>query len=371
MGLQQAWFVLVAALFLGFFVLEGFDFGVGMLMGPFGRAGSGGSASLDAGEAKLEPPHGPGGSASLDAGEAHRRAALNTIGPVWDGNEVWLITAGGAMFAAFPDWYATVFSTLYLPLLAILFGMIVRAVAIEWRGKVDDPKWRAWADRGIAVGSWLPAILWGVAFAVLVRGLPVDADRHVRLGFGDVINPYTVLGGLATAALFGFYGAVFTALKTAGSIRDDAHRFAARLALPATALVGGFGVWTQLAYGTGWTWPVLGAAVAAQLAAVLLVWRRTSDGWAFACTAIVVAAVVILLFGALYPALVPSTLDPQWSLTIFNASSTPYTLKIMTWAAVIFAPLAAIYQGWTYWVFRQRISVKQIPPSIGLARQKS
>ncbi|OBH20585.1 cytochrome d ubiquinol oxidase subunit II [Mycolicibacter terrae] len=350
MGLQQVWFVLVAFLFLGFFILEGFDFGVGMLMAPFGRVG---------------PPHRSGDP------EAHRRAALNTIGPVWDGNEVWLITAGGAMFAAFPGWYATVFSTLYLPLLAILLGMIVRVVAIEWRGKIDDPSWRAWADRGIAAGSWLPAILWGVAFAALVQGLPVDADHHVRLTVGDVINAYTLLGGLATGGLFLFYGAVFTALKTAGAIRDDAHRFAVWLALPVTALVAAFGVWTQLAHGTRWTSLVLAFALIAQLAAVLLVWRRVSDGWAFTCTALVVAAVVILLFGSLYPALVPSTLDPQWSLTIYNASSTPYTLKIMTWAAVIFAPLAMVYQGWTYWVFRQRISAEQIPPSIGLARQPS
>jgi len=349
-GLQQVWFVLVAFLFLGFFILEGFDFGVGMLMAPFGRVG---------------PPHRSGDP------EAHRRAALNTIGPVWDGNEVWLITAGGAMFAAFPGWYATVFSTLYLPLLAILLGMIVRVVAIEWRGKIDDPSWRACADRGIAAGSWLPAILWGVAFAALVQGLPVDADHHVRLTVGDVINGYTLLGGLATGGLFLFYGAVFTALKTAGAIHDDAHRFAVWLALPVTALVAAFGVWTQLAHGTRWTSLVLAFALIAQLAAVLLVWRRVSDGWAFTCTALVVAAVVILLFGSLYPALVPSTLDPQWSLTIYNASSTPYTLKIMTWAAVIFAPLAMVYQGWTYWVFRQRISAEQIPPSIGLARQPS
>ncbi len=143
------------------------------------------------------------------------------------------------------------------------------------------------------------------------------------------------------------------------------------MSLPATALVGGFGLWTQLVYGAGWTWLVLGIAVLAQVAAVGLTWRRTSDGWAFACTAVVVAAVVVLLFGALYPALLPSTLDPQWSLTIYNASSTPYTLKIMTWAAVIFAPLTMLYQGWTYWVFRQRISAEQIPASIGLSRQPS
>jgi cytochrome d ubiquinol oxidase subunit II len=290
---------------------------------------------------------------------------------VWDGNEVWLITGAAAMFAAFPGWYATVFSTLYLPLLAILFGMILRAVAIEWRGKVDETKWRGWADFGIAAGSWLPALLWGVAFAILVRGLPVDATGHIHLSIGDVLNAYTVLGGLATAGLFLLYGAVFIRLKTAGTIRDDAHRFASRLSLPATGLVAAFGLWTQLAHGKDWTWVVLGVAVVAQLAAVVLVWRRASDGWAFACTAVVVAAVFVLLFGALYPNLVPSTLNSRWNVTIYNASSTPYTLKIMTWVTVVMAPLTVVYQAWTYWVFRQRISADRIPPSIGLARRPS
>jgi cytochrome bd ubiquinol oxidase subunit II len=345
-GLQELWFGIIAALFLGFFILEGFDFGVGMLMEPFAHVGIG------------DP-------------ESHRRAALNTIGPVWDGNEVWLITAGAAMFAAFPGWYATVFSTLYLPLLAILFGMILRVVSIEWRGKIDDPKWRAWASFGIAAGSWLPAVLWGVAFAILVRGLPVDADGQVDLSIGDVLNAYTLLGGLATAGLFLFYGAVFVALKTSGSIHDDAYRLAVWLSLPVTALVAGFGLWTQLAHGKDWTWLVLAAAVVAQLAAIVLVWRRISDGWAFACTALVVAAVVVLLFGALYPNLVPSTLDEQWSVTIHNASSTPYTLKIMTWVTGFFAPLTVVYQAWTYWVFRQRISAERIPPPTGLARRPS
>lgn len=346
MNLQQLWFGLIAALFLGFFVLEGFDFGVGMLMEPFARVSKGDR-------------------------EAHRRAALNTIGPVWDGNEVWLITAGAAMFAAFPGWYATVFSTLYLPLLAILFGMILRVVSIEWRGKVDDTKWRGWADFGIAIGSWLPAILWGTAFAILVRGLPVNADGQVNLSITDVLNPYTLLGGVATASLFLFYGALFVALKTAGDIRDDAHRFARWFSLPATALVAAFGVWTQLSYGKDWTWAVLGVAVVAQLVAVLLAWRQASDGWAFLCALIVVASVVVLLFGALFPNLVPSTLDSQWNVTIYNASSTPYTLKIMTWVAAIMTPLTVVYQGWTYWVFRQRISADGIPPSIGLTRRPS
>ncbi|OBG74616.1 MULTISPECIES: cytochrome d ubiquinol oxidase subunit II [unclassified Mycobacterium] len=346
MGLQELWFGVIGLLFLGFFVLEGFDFGVGMLMEPFARVGIGEAEPL-------------------------RRTALNTIGPVWDGNEVWLIVGGAAMFAAFPGWYATVFSTLYLPLLAILFGMIVRAVAIEWRGKIDDTGWRGWADVAIATGSWLPAVLWGVAFAVLVRGLPVGADGHVHLSITDVLNPYTLLGGLATAGLFSFYGAAFVALKTSGAIRDDAYRFGRWLSLPVTGVVAAFGLWTQLAHGKDWTWLALGLAVAAQLAAVLLVWRRASDGWAFTCVALVVAAVVILLFGSLYPNLVPSTLNPHWSVTIYNASSTPYTLKVMTWVTAFMAPLTVVYQAWSYWIFRQRISADRIPPPIGLARRST
>jgi cytochrome d ubiquinol oxidase subunit II len=343
MGLQELWFVLLALLFCGFFVLEGFDFGVGMLMEFFGRTAKGDR-------------------------EQHRRAVLNTIGPIWDGNEVWLITAGGAMFAAFPGMYATVFSGLYLPLLVILFGMILRVCAIEWRGKIDDPSWRSWADVGIAAGSWLPAFLWGVAFAALVRGLPVDADHQVHLSVGDLLNVYTLLGGLATTGLFLFYGAVFVALKTQGAVRDDAIRFAGWLALPVTVVVAAFGLWTQVAHGNDLTWIALAVAVIGQLSAVMVVWSRGGDGWAFVCVMTAVAAVVTMLFGSLYPDLVPSTLNPDWSLTIYNASSTPYTLKIMSWAALIFAPLVMMYQGWTYWVFRKRISADRIPVPAGLSR---
>jgi cytochrome d ubiquinol oxidase subunit II len=346
MGLQEFWFVIMAVLFVGFFVLEGFDFGVGMLMSFFGRIATG------------DP-------------DRHRRAALNTIGPVWDGNEVWLITAAGAMFAAFPGWYASVFSGLYLPLLLILVSMILRVVAIEWRGKIDDPAWRSLADIGIAAGSWLPAIIWGVVFAMLVHGLPVDADKQLRIGLGDVFNAYTLLGGATTAGLFLLHGAVFVALKTEGAVRDDALRFATRLSLPVLAVVTGFGLWTQLAHGQRWTWLVLGAAVVALLSAVARVWSGTGEGWAFAYTTTVVAALVILLFGSLYPNLIPSTLNPEWSLTIYNASSTPYTLKIMTWAALIFAPLVMAYQGWTYWVFRKRISADRIPAPVGLSRRST
>jgi len=345
-GLQELWFFLIAALFLGFLVLEGFDFGVGMLMAPLGAVGEGDT-------------------------ETRRRAVLNTIGPVWDANEVWLITAGASMFAAFPNWYATMFSALYLPLLAILSAMILRIVGIEWRGKIDDPKWRARADAGIAVGSWVPAILWGVAFAILLRGLPIDANHRVDLSIGDVLNAYTLLGGLATASLFAFYGAVFIALKTGGPVHDDAFRFAKVLSVPVIVLAGGFGLWTQLAYGKAWTWLALGVAVVALLTAVALVWARRNEGRAFVSMVVVIAAVAVLVFGAMYPNLLPSTLNPEWSVTIYNGSSTPYTLKIMSWASLTLLPLVMIYQGWTYWVFRRRITADAIPASIGLARRSN
>ena len=343
MGLPELWFIVVAVLFLGFFILEGFDFGVGMLLARLGRR-------------------------SLADFEARRRAVLTTIGPVWDGNEVWLITAGGAMFAAFPHWYATVFSGLYLPLLVILLVMIARIVALEWRGKVDDPEWRRRCDIGIAAGSWLPAILWGVAFAALVRGLPVGPDKNVvGLSVSDVVNPYTVLGGLATCALFVFHGAIFLALKTGGSLRTDSIRLARQLSIPATLLVGGFGLWTQLSYGKPWTWWVLAVAVTAQLAAALLAWGGVREGWAFVATTVVIAGVVALLFGSLYPNLLPSTIDPAFDLTVTNSASGAYTLKIMTWAAAIFTPLVLMYQGWTYWVFRKRITadVPEVPQPVG------
>jgi cytochrome d ubiquinol oxidase subunit II len=339
------WFVLLALLFLGFLVLEGFDFGVGMLMGLIGRMGA---------------------ESGADAVEKRRRAVLNTIGPVWDGNEVWLITAAGAMFAAFPDMYATMFSGLYLPLLLILSSMILRVVAIEWRGKIDDPRWRSRADLAIAAGSWVPAVLWGVVFAALVRGLPVTADKQVSLSVGDLLG-YPLLGGLATGGLFLLHGAVFITLKTEGTVRSDALRVATRLSVPVTVVVAAFGLWTQLAYGKSWTWLVLAAAGVALLAAMTRIWSGSGDGWAFVHTTTAVAAVVVLLFASLYPDLIPSTLDPDWSLTVDNASSSPYTLKILTWAAVLLAPLVMVYQGWTYWVFRQRISAERIPEPTGLS----
>lgn len=335
-ALQQFWFIVVAVLFLGFLVLEGFDFGVGMLMHPLGRGD-----------------------------DRRRRAVLNTIGPVWDGNEVWLITAGGAMFAAFPHWYATVFSGLYLPLLLILVAMIVRIVAIEWRGKIDDPRWRARCDLGIAIGSWIPALLWGVAFSAMLAGLPVDSAKQLTLTVGDVLRPYVLLGGVVFVGLFAFHGALFISLKTAGAVRVDAVSTARKLAVPVIVAAGGYGLWTQLAYGKSWTWIALVIAALSLVGAATFS-RVSRDGWAFACTCLTVVAVVALLFGSLYPNLIVSSLDPAYNLTVTNASSSPYTLRVMSWAAAVTAPVVLIYQGWTYWVFRQRISADQIPDPVGL-----
>ncbi|NLV79792.1 MAG: cytochrome d ubiquinol oxidase subunit II [Rhodococcus sp.] len=340
MGLQEVWFVLIAVLFTGYFVLEGFDFGVGMHMPILGR----------------------GRDATADT---RRRVMLNTIGPVWDGNEVWLITAGGALFAAFPEWYATLFSGFYLPLLLILLALILRVCAIEWRGKIDDPVWRRRCDYGIIVGSWVPAVLWGVAFANIIRGVAIDADKQFVGTLFDLLNPYALLGGVTTALVFALHGAVFLALKTDGDVREDAVKLARRLAVPAIVVAGGFVLWTQLDHGKGWTWILVGvAAVALVIVAALTAVER--EGWAFVFTTVAIIATSVLLFASLFPNVMPSTLDPAWSLTIENASSSPYTLKVMTWAAAIMTPVVLLYQGWTYWVFRQRISAPQIPPSIGL-----
>ncbi|TJZ76649.1 cytochrome d ubiquinol oxidase subunit II [Rhodococcus oryzae] len=335
MGLQEFWFILIAVLFVGYFVLEGFDFGVGMLFPVLGRT------------------------------DTRRRVMLNTIGPVWDGNEVWLITAGGALFAAFPDWYATLFSGFYLPLLLILVALILRICAIEWRGKIDDPTWRARCDIGIMIGSWVPAVLWGVAFANIVRGVAIDENKKVVSGFFDLLNPYALLGGATTAIVFALHGAVFLALKTSGEVREDAVKLAARLSIPTVVVAGAFVLWTQLSFGKGWTW-ILVAVAAAALVGVVALTAAAREGWAFVLTTVAVIATVVLLFGSLYPNLMPSTIDEAYNLTIYNASSSPYTLKVMTWAAVFMTPVVIGYQAWTYWVFRQRISTKQIPPSIGL-----
>ncbi|KIA60418.1 cytochrome d ubiquinol oxidase subunit II [Nocardia vulneris] len=337
MSLQEFWFVLIGVLFTGYFVLEGFDFGVGMLMPILGKGS-----------------------------DTRRRVVLNTIGPVWDGNEVWVITAGGAMFAAFPEWYASLFSGFYLALLLLLVALILRICAIEYRGKIDDPRWRARCDLGIGVGSWIPALAWGWVFANVVRGVPLNEKKQFAGSVWDLLGPYALLGGLTTGLLFALHGAVFLGLKTGGEVRADAQRTAKLLLVPTAVVVGVFGVWTQLAYGTGWTWIPLGLAVLGLVGAGVAVYADR-DGWAFTGTAVTVAAATALLFGSLFPNVLPSTIDAAFDLTIHNASSTPYTLKVMSWAAVLVTPVVLLYQGWTYWVFRKRITIEQIPAPIGLS----
>ncbi|MCD0482279.1 cytochrome d ubiquinol oxidase subunit II [Streptacidiphilus sp. ASG 303] len=330
MHLHDVWFILIAVLWTGYFFLEGFDFGVGVLTRLLARD------------------------------ERERRVLINTIGPVWDGNEVWLLTAGGATFAAFPDWYATLFSGFYLPLFAILVCLIVRGVAFEYRAKRDGVRWKRNWEQAIFWTSLLPAFLWGVAFADIVRGVPIDRHKEYAGGLLDLLHPYALLGGLVTLTLFTFHGAVFTALKTLGPIRERARALAGRLGLLTAVLAAAFLVWTQAGTGNARSLAALVLAVAALLGALALN-RAGREGWAFTCSGLTVAAAVGMLFLALYPDVMPSTLDPAWSLTVANAASSAYTLRIMTWVAVVFTPLVLLYQGWTYWVFRRRIGVQHIP----------
>ncbi|MFG1656616.1 cytochrome d ubiquinol oxidase subunit II [Micromonospora chersina] len=330
MELTTVWFLLVAVLFTGYFILEGFDFGVGMLLPVLGRD------------------------------DRERRVLINTIGPVWDGNEVWLITAGGAMFAAFPEWYATLFSGFYLPLLLILLALIARGVAFEYRHKRTEATWKRRWDQAIFWGSAVPAVLWGVAFANILRGVPLSADHEYAGGLFDLLNPYALLGGVTTLGLFLTHGAVFVALKTSGDIRERAGALAVKLGVGTAVVAVAFLAWT-LTIRSSAAAVVLAVGAALALLGGLAAARVRREGWAFAGTAVAIALAVATLFAALFPNVLPSTLDAAGTLTATNAASTPYTLKIMTWVAVVFTPIVLAYQGWTYWVFRKRIGVQNIP----------
>jgi cytochrome d ubiquinol oxidase subunit II len=329
MDLNTVWFVLSSVLFIGFFFLEGFDYGVGILL-PF-----------------------------LGKNDTERRVIINTIGPVWDANEVWLITAGGAMFAAFPHWYATLFSGFYLALFLMLVTLIVRGVAFEFRSKDKNPTWRATWDWMIFVGSLVPSVLWGVAFGNLMRGVPINAGMHYVGDFWYLLNPYALAGGLASLSAFTLHGAIFLSLKTRGPVMDRALAAAARLWLPTVILVfiyvvaGYFAtdMFTRLGVNPGVV-PV-GAGVALLLAGWFI--RNKRDGWAFAMTGLTIAFSAITIAMGLYPRLMVSSLNPDWSLTIYNASSSHYTLEVMSIIALIFVPVVLLYQGWSYWVFRERI----------------
>jgi cytochrome d ubiquinol oxidase subunit II len=343
MDLTVVWFLLIAVLWTGYLVLEGFDFGVGMLLGLLPRG-------------------------DRDARDRDRRVMINTIGPTWDGNEVWLLTAGGATFAAFPEWYATMFSGFYLALLLILLALIVRVVAFEWRGKINDDRWRSLADGAVMVGSWVPALLWGVAFANLVRGVQLDADHQYVGGFWALLNPFALLGGATTLLIFLTHGAVFLGLKSDGEIRDRAAAFAARSSLVTLVVAGSWAVWAQIAYSVAWTWIAV-AAAAGSLIVVVVAARSRREGLAFTASAVAIVAAVVLIFGSMYPDVMPA-FDPANSLNVTNASSTHYTLVVMTWVAVVLTPIVLLYQGWTYWVFRKRISTASIPEHTGLTFAK-
>jgi cytochrome d ubiquinol oxidase subunit II len=328
--LNTIWFLLVAVLFTGFFFLEGFDYGVGILL-PF-----------------------------VAKDDQERRIVVNTIGPHWDGNEVWLLTAGGAIFAAFPNWYATLFSGFYLALFLILVGLIVRGVAFEFRSKDDNPLWRKTWDAAIFVGSLLPALLWGVAFANIVRGVPINENMTFTGNLLTLLNPYSLLGGVVTLTLFTLHGAIFLSLKTDDAILERVKAVTRVIWLPLVVVVLLFVglslfetdlfVGFNVVQGLG-----LVGAVVALLGAGWAI-RANKYGWGFVGTGVTIVGVVAFLFGGLFPRVMPSSLGAEFDLTIYNASSSPYTLQVMTVVALIFVPLVLLYQGWTYWVFRQRVT---------------
>jgi cytochrome d ubiquinol oxidase subunit II len=330
MDLETFWFCLIAVLWAGYFLLEGFDFGVGMLL-PF---------------------------VPRDDGE--RGTLLQTIGPVWDGNEVWLIVAGGATFAAFPAWYATMFSGFYVALLLVLVFLIVRVVSFEWRTKSESPRWRAtwaWAN---TVGSFGAALVWGVGLANLVGGVPIDGEGHFAGDLADLFSPYTVATGAAVVLLFAFHGATFLTLRVTGDLAARAEHAARRLALPATVVAALVTAWT-VAVGMdrndkNLLPPALPAAVgivALALAVVFLV--RGRNGRAFAMTGIATISLVATLFTSLYPRVMVSSPDFENSLTVDGAASSHYALAVMSVVALLFVPLVLLYQGWTYYVFRRRV----------------
>jgi cytochrome d ubiquinol oxidase subunit II len=331
MNLQIFWFCLIAVLWGGYFVLEGFDFGVGMLL-PF-----------------------------LPRNEGERGAMFEAIGPVWDGNEVWLVVAGAATFAAFPAWYGTMFSGFYLALLLVLFFLIVRVVSFEWRSKSESTRWRAiwlWANAGGSTGI---ALVWGIGLSNLLHGIPLDSNGDYAGSFWDLFSGYTVLGGIAFVLLFAFHGASFLTLRTTGNLCARAKRAARRLAVPAVAVGAGYLVWT-VAVAVDRNEknvfpPVVPAAVAiaAFVLAAFLVYAGRS-GVAFALSAIGILSLVATLFTSLYPRVVVSSPDFANSLTVPGAASAHYTLAVMSVVALIFTPLVLLYQGWTYYVFRRRVT---------------
>ncbi|MDP5225840.1 MULTISPECIES: cytochrome d ubiquinol oxidase subunit II [Arthrobacter] len=330
--LPSIWFIAIAVLWTGYLFLEGFDLGVGMLMKLFARS------------------------------DRERRVLLNTVGPVWDGNEVWLLTAGGATFAAFPHWYASLFSALYLPLTLVLLGLIFRAVAFEYRGKINTDRWRNAWDWAIVLGSFVAAFGIGAALALSTTGLPLNANGDRVGGPFAWFTPYALLGGLAVVGFALVHALAFLMIKTDGEIRHRARAWLTRWLPLGLVPIAAWVVAVQLLHGKWFSWVLTVLAVAAAVAAWLLA-RRQAEGKAFLSLGIFLAAGTSAIFSAVYPVVLPSTLDPAFNLTVANASSSDYTLGLMTVVACIGLPLVIAYQAWTYWVFRRRISAAHIPDS--------
>ena len=335
MDYQLIWFILIAILFIGYFVLEGFDFGVGILL-PF-----------------------------VSKDDTDRRVVINTIGPFWDANEVWLITAGGAMFAAFPHWYATLFSGFYIPLFLMLLALIIRAVGFEFRSKMPQRTWRKSFDQFIFWGSLIPAFLWGVAFTNIVQGLPIGEDKYFTGNLISILNPYALLGGIVVVLVFTLHGALFLSLRTTGELKERVEKIARMMWLPIGVVTAIFTILgysqTVLFEGLGLvpgTLPTL--AVLAFIATYVLM-RYNMQGYAFAAIAFTIVLGAAVVFSGLFPNVMPSSLDAANSLTVYNASSSQLTLQIMTVVALFFVPIVLAYQGWSYYVFSQRISRDAIP----------
>ena len=326
------WFIVIAVLWTGFFILEGFDFGVGMLHSVVGRD---------------------------DAG---RRAAINTIGPLWDGNEVWLIVAAAGMFAAFPAWYATMFSGMYLAMALLLGALIIRGVAFEYRGKRDAARWRHTWDWALTIGSVLAPLVIGIALGDLLHGLPINSAGNYTGTFWDLFQPYAVFTGVTLVLVCVLHGATFLSLKTTEDMHERSRLIARRVAPFTGAAVIGFIIWTHVTAGRGFFLNVIElVAILAALAAVWLVWEGR-DGFAFTATTITVAACIVTLFVDLYPNVMVSSTNPAYSLTVTNTASAPYSLKAMTVVVIVFLPFVLAYQAWSYYIFRRRVSVADFQP---------
>jgi len=331
-SLVPFWYIVISVLWTVFFILEGFDFGVGMLHGVVGRD------------------------------EAGRRAAINTVGPLWDGNEVWLITAGAAMFAAFPGWYATMFSAYYLALVLVLAALIVRGVAFEYRGKRDAASWRRTWDVLMTVGSVLAPLLIGVALAGLLHGLPINSDQNFTGSFWVLLQPYALWTGVTLVVVCLLNGATFLCLKTTGDMRERSWQVARRVAPVTGGIVIGFIIWTHVTAGKAfWLNVVELAGILAVLAAVWLVYDHR-DGFAFTATAATTACCIITIFADLYPNVMVSSTNPAYNLTVHNTASGGYSLKVMTVVVIILLPVVLAYQTWTYYVFRRRVSRSEFQP---------